>query len=245
MKKIILIAFVLTLIGGGLRAQEEQTEPPKKLEQLLTPSKAFSHKKLAYITLQDGTEIKGNIQDVDREKGLIEGVKVKDGKGKKHKLKPEDIKHMYLPPSGLDKLGNAMDIASDAKKWNNQRLKQDLVNQGYIYFEQTEVKIKKKTETLLVQLLNPTFCSKISVYHDPKAKETFSVGVAGVEAVGGIAKSYYIKKDTDEVAYKLTKKDYQKQFVMFWSNCKFLVKKYGASPKWRDLTEHIHKYNEQ
>lgn len=215
------------------------------MEELLTPSLTFSHNKIAYITLMDGTEIKGNLSDVDREKGLIDLIKIKDGNGKKHKLKPEEVKYMYLPPSGFDKLNNAGKTIFDARRWTSQKIQEDLINQGYVYFEQTDVKIKKKTETLLVQLLNPSFCSKICVYHDPKAKETFGVGVGGIDVAGGIAKSYYIKKDTDKAAYKLTKKEYQKQFPMFWSNCASLVETYGVSPKWRDLTVHIHEYNKQ
>lgn len=243
------LAFMVsaTSLFGQAQAEESvktevEAEEVQK-EMLLTPSTTFSHKKLSYITLLDGTELKGNITDLDREKGLIEQVKIKDGNGKKHKLKPDDIKHMYLPPSGLTKLSKAVDIAYNAKKWNNQRLNQDLINQGYAYFEQTDVKIKKKTEMLLVQLLNPSFSGKICVYHDPKAKSTASIGVAGVNAAGGIAKSYYLKKDSDTAAYKLTKKDYQKQFSMFWSDNKSIAEAYPDG-KWRDLTDHIHLYNE-
>ncbi|MBR8537137.1 hypothetical protein KDU71_16325 [Carboxylicivirga sediminis] len=246
MKKLAL--FCMLAISMTMLAQEAQevqtTQDEQKGPLLLSPSFTFSHKKLAYVTLEDGTEIKGNIQDIDREKGLIEFVKIKDGLGKKHKLKPAAIKHMYLPPSGLDKVTNAVDVLYDAKKWNDQRIDQDLINQGYVYFEQADVKIKKKTEKLLVQLLNPTFSLKVKVYHDPKAKETTSLGVGGINVVGGIAKSYYIMKQSDIAAYKLTKKDYQKQFEAFWSDCKVLVEEYGDSPKWRDLTEHIHMYNE-
>ena len=113
-------------------------------QELLSPSFSFSHKKTAYITLLDGTEIKGNIKDIDRKKGLIDFIKLKDGSGKKHKLNPDKIKHMYLPPSGVDKLGKALDFVTDVQKWQDEKLEQDLLNQGYIYFESTDVKIKKK-----------------------------------------------------------------------------------------------------
>jgi hypothetical protein len=93
-------------------------------------------------------------------------------------------------------------------------------------------------------LLNPTFSSKIKVYHDPKAKATRSLGVGVVDVAGGILKSYYIKKESDVAAYKLKKKDYQKQFKMFWSDCDELIKEFGDSPHWRDLTSHIQRYYE-
>ncbi|WP_282035952.1 hypothetical protein [Saccharicrinis aurantiacus] len=248
MKLLSLFSLSLLVCSANLIAQAQAEQPEvveekvSKQEMLLSPSVAFSHKKLAYVTLNDGTEVKGNITDLDRKKGLIEQVKIKDGSGKKHKMKPDDIKHMYLPPSGLTKLSKAYDVVFDSKKWNNQRLNQDLINQGYAYFEQTDVKIKKKTNMLLVQLLNPSFCENISVYHDPKAKETKSLGVGGINVAGGIAKSYYLKKNSDNAAYKLTKKDYQKQFTMFWSDNSKIAESYPDG-KWRDLTEHIHLYN--
>ena len=65
---ITLISVIFMVVG--VNAQE-----------LLSPSFTFSHKKTAYLTLIDGTELNGNIKDIDREKGLIEEIKIIDGKG--------------------------------------------------------------------------------------------------------------------------------------------------------------------
>ena len=124
MKKQALLLVATFLFSIGMQAQE-----------LLSPSMTFSHKKTSYITLLDGTEINGTIKDLDREKGLIEYVKIKDGAGKKYKLDADEIKFMYLPPSGFDKLSKATSFLKDAKKWNNDKLNQDFLSQGYIYFE--------------------------------------------------------------------------------------------------------------
>ncbi len=45
-----------------------------------------------------------------------------------------------------------------------------------------------------MQLVNPRFSKVISVYSDPFAKETSSIGIGGLKLAGGIAKSYYLKK---------------------------------------------------
>ena len=211
-------------------------------QDLLSPSYGFSHKKTSYITLMDGTEIKGTIKDLDREKGLIENVKIKDGNGEKHKLDADEIKYMYLPPSGLDKLSTALDMMTDVQKWTDEKLDQDLLNQGYAYFELSNVKVKKKEKKLLMQLLNPSFSKKVKVYHDPYAKETASAGVGGVTVAGGKAKSYYIKIGND-AAYKVQKKRYDEEFKPLWDKCKSLVKKYSKNIKWNDLAQHVLDYS--
>lgn len=210
-------------------------------QELLSPSFSFSHKKTSFVTLNDGKEIKGEIDDIDRKKGLISFVKIVDESGKKHKLKAEDVKFMYLLPSGLDKLSKTLDALTDAQKWNNEKLNQDLLQQGYVYFEQSQVKIKKKTYNLLMQLLNPTFSKSVKIYHDPLAKETASVGIGPVTLAGGNAKSYFIKMG-NELAYKIEKKNYKKEFSVLWNKCDKL--KTVKDIKWSELSKHIVEYTD-
>jgi hypothetical protein len=211
-------------------------------QQLLTPSTTFSHKKASIITLKDGSEIKGELKGLKREKGLISQVKIEDENGKTQKIKPEDISFMYLPPSGLDKLSKAMDFLTDAQKWNDEKLDQDLLNQGYVYFENATVQVKKKKMVLLMQLLNPTFSKNVKVYHDPLAKETMSVGVGNIDVAGGDAKSYFIQVG-EEVAYKVEKKKYDEEFPKLFGKCSTLAEKYPLI-KWKELTNHIIDYTE-
>lgn len=231
MKKQVLILAALFIAATSMQAQE-----------LLSPSFTFSHKKISYLTLMDGTEITGTIKDLDREKGLIEEVKIKDGSGKKLKFDADEIKYMYLPPSGFDKLSKAMDFMTDAQKWNDDKLNQDFLNQGYVYFELAPVKVKKKDRKLLMQLLNPGFSKVVKVYHDPYAKETMSAGVGGVKLVGGDAKSYYISKQ-GQPGFRLKKKDYKEQFTPMWNSCKQLMKDY-PDMKWGDLVKHVLAFSE-
>lgn len=211
-------------------------------QDLINPSYGFSHNKTAYITLADGTELSGTIRDIDRDKGLIEYIKLQDAAGKKHKLKPEDIKYMYLPPSGLDKLGKSLDFISDFQKWNDDKLNQEYIKEGYAYFETANVKIKKRESKLLMQLLNPAFSKEFKIYCDPYAKETASLGVGGVKFVGGDAKSYYVAKK-DSPAFLLKKKDYKKEFAPLWGSCEKLISA-NPEPKWTDLTKHVITYSE-
>ena len=87
-----------------------------------------------------------------------------------------------------------------------------------------------------MQLLNPTFCQKIRIYHDPFAAETMGIGVAGIQVTGGIDKSYYIKQDGKVT--RLYKKDYDDSFKTLFGSCSDLIQKY-KNFNWRDLNEHV------
>lgn len=211
-------------------------------QQLLSPSFSYSGKKDAFVTLSDGTEVVGRINDIDRKKGLIEYIKIEDANGKKHKLKPEMVHHMYLPPSGMDVLGKALDKAYDVQQWKNDSLKSDLIKEGYVYFESVDVSLKKGTERLLMQLLNPTFSKHVKIYHDPRAAETTSVGVGGFTVAGGDDKSYYIAKN-NQTAVRLKKKDYADQFNELWGECPDVKSKF-PDIRWTDLEKHVVAYSD-
>ena len=229
-KKLCLMALTL-ILGVNVNAQ-----------QLLSPSYGFSKKKTSYVTLENGVEIKGTVSNIKYKKGLIKQIKIEDGTGTKHKLKPNAVKFMYVYPSGLDQIRKALDVTSNVQKWNNEKLDQDILNQGYVYFETVNVKIKKKTRPMLMQLLNPTFSKKVKIYDDPFAKKTMALGVAGVNIVGGNAKSYYVKLDSDPAAYKLEKKRYKKEFAILWNKCSALTK--TTNIDWSDLAKHVIEYTE-
>ena len=228
-KQIVIIALLLFTMASY--AQE-----------LLSPAFTFSHKKTSYVTLLDETEIQGTIKDIDRKKGLIKYVNIKDGSGKKHKLKSEEIKFMYLMPSGLDKLGTKMNFLKDIKKWGDDKLNSDFLSIGYVYFELADVKVNKKNLKLQMQLLNPGFSKAVKIYHDPFAKETTSLKVGGFKVAGGIAKSYYVAKG-NQPAYRFYKKDYRKAFTPMWKSCK-KVERAHKNKHWADLVKHVITFTE-
>lgn len=213
-------------------------------QQFITPSTSFSKKKTAYVTLKNGNEVKGEVSSFKWKKGMFKGVVIIDETGKKVKLAAKDIDNMYLPPSGLDKYVKATSFLADAQKWNNDKLEQDFLNQGYVYFENVDVKIKKKVHTLLMQVLNPDFSKSVAVYHVPGGKETAKVSIGGLNVAGGNAKSYYVKLDGQKTAFLLTKSGYKKEFKQIWKKCPAVTQKYKDA-KWNDLAKHIVEYTEQ
>jgi len=225
---MLTLAFVSTSLFG---------------QDFLEGAHTFSKKKEAYLTLADGTEVVGFIKDIDRKKGLIKEIKLKVD-GKKIKYKPEEVKSMYIAPSGFDKFSSAyskianpdiQDLTKD-RTLNNERIKE-----GYVFFETVEVKIKKKTRTLLMQLVNPGYDQKIRVYFDPHASESMGLGIGGINVAGGHAKSYYVKKG-NEIAYKLKKKTYKKQWENIFDGCRGIKKAFKGKMSWKDLSKQIYHY---
>ncbi len=204
----------------------------------------YSHKKTSYLTLDNGKEVKGTIKDLDWKKGLIEEVKIKDSNDKKVKIKPEEINFMYLPPSGLAKAAATMDHLTDLDQMRNDDLNNDILDKGYVYMEKSEVRIKKKTRTLMMQLVNAHFSKKIKVYDDPMAKQSMGVGIGGVNVAGGGDKSYFVKKHGEKVAFKVEKKNYDQEFKSLFGDCKEFMKKHGKDPRWSDFETHVFEYTQ-
>ncbi len=224
---------MILLSGAGLFGQE-----------FLSPSDLFSKKKESFITLTDGTELVGYVEDIDRKKGLIEEITIelKDTK-QERELKPEQVKHMYLVPSGFDKLANANDFLNDATRWNEDKsVHAQHIKDGYVFFETTEVMLKNKKMTLLLQLLNPGFANKIKVFYDPYAAETASVGFGGIKVAGGDAKSYYFKKGT-ETAFRMFKKNYEEEFSALYGDCPSLSKEFSKKMGWSSVDKHVYYYD--
>lgn len=232
MTKIFSLFSALLLCGFAARSQS-----------FLPGVDMFSHKKTSYLTLTDGTKVEGEIDDIDRKKGLLKSVTINPtGGGKKKTYKAEAIQNMYLPPSGLDKAMKADDFLKDATQWQTVDLDKDILGRGYVYFEQVSVQIsKKKVQNLMMQLVNPSFSSKVKAYYDPLADESIGIGIAGINVAGGLAKSYYLKKG-NETAYLLRKKQYDDDFATLFGDCKALITKVGKNPAWADLAKHVYEY---
>lgn len=202
----------------------------------------FSGKEVAYIYLEDGTKVEGTIDDIDRKKGLIEEVTIlPTGQKKKKTFEPKDIKTMYLPASGYNKLNSQLEQSFNAQKWKSNDVNMDIINKGYGYFEKVKVKIKKDTEDLLMQMVNPSFSSKIKVFHDPLAQESMRFGVAGITMAGGDDKSYYVQVGNN-IAERIKKKEYDDEYLNLYKSCPELLKKIKDDHRWVNFDKHLLEY---
>ncbi|RDB03425.1 hypothetical protein [Runella aurantiaca] len=206
---------------------------------------SFSHSKPAYVHLGDGTVMEGEIDDIDRKKGLIEAIAMRSKSGKKAQLFPDDIKIMYLPATAMTKLDNRITTMTNVRKLQNADVNMETINKGYAYFEKSVVVLKKETLTLLLQVVNPSFCQKIKVYHDAYAGQSASLGVGSMTVAGGLDKSYFVKVG-NQPAFKLKKADYEEEFPNIFANCPAFSRKYASKKDrvWRDFAKHVAEYTE-
>lgn len=215
------------------------------MAQTFSPGfQGFSKKKTTYITLKDGSEMEVIIKKLFFKKGLIDDLKVESADGGKVKINPEDIAYMYIPPSNLAKLGQALDAATDLTKIEDNELSSEHLDNGYLYMESCEVELKNgKVQYCMLQLMNTSFSQKIKVYNDPFAKESASIGIGGMTVAGGLDKSYYIKKNGEEMAKYIKKKEYKKGMQELFSECPAVIEKYGDDPQWSEFEQFIFDYS--
>ncbi|MFK7810544.1 MAG: hypothetical protein AB8F74_22245 [Saprospiraceae bacterium] len=208
-------------------------------QNFLQPTNSFSRKKPAYITLKNGKEIEAEFRSVKTKKGLFTKIWVADESSKKKEILAEDVQHMYLPASSWDKMEKAFDMDLTTAD-DDYSLNQELVKDGYAYFETVEVMTKKKKRTALMQLLNPAYAHKVRVYHNPWATETAGLNYGGVKLTGGDTKSFYVKVG-DKIAFLIKKKDYSKLFKELYGDCKDFIDS-RKKPRWKDFEEDVYEH---
>ena len=239
-KKLLLFSFSILLSCYVFPQKKDK----KEIEMFLPVYNSYSPRKLSVVILNDGTRIEGYKKDVDRKKGQIYYIKIKDSvSGKKLKFEADQISEMYLYPGGLEKLSKTFEYTFDARQWENRNLENDILNRGYIYFKKHNVKLKnkKKPKDYLMQLVNPTFCKYIEVYGDPFAGETMGFGIGGINLAGGLDKSYYIKKGDD--IFWLHKRDFKDWYDKLFGDSEEFKNTYTLKDfRWRDLGTYIQEY---
>lgn len=213
-------------------------------QDFLDGALTFSHSKDAHFTLKTGETITAFVDNVKRKKGLISSIEIKDAAGTKTVLSPDKVKHMYLPPTGLDKLSRAMDMSSKLTKWDRDHSAHaEYIKGGYVYFEHTDVMVKKKKMSMMMQVVNPGFADGIKVYFNPLAQETGGLAVGGLQVTGGEDRSYYFKKG-DKTAYLINKKNYDKEVKNLYGDCPDVAKVFNNKFRWADAAKHVAFYSE-
>jgi hypothetical protein len=231
MKKTLLFLTALFCAAALPLRMEAQSFVPR--------TTGFSAKKTCHLTLQNGEQISGYFKKVKLKKGLVEQLTMEDEQGKKHKVNSSEIKLFKVPPSKMGQLGSVLEGTASVKKMVDTDFSA-ILEKEYVVFEQALLPGRKAAYVLL-QLVNPGFDGKIKIYDDPRAKETFGIGVAGIQATGGMLKSYYTVKEG--VALKIEKKNYEEYFDTLYGDCPELIGNYPEK-QFNRFAEHVFVYDQ-
>jgi len=223
----------VALLGTTLSAQE-----------FAEKQGTFSYKKMAYIYLENGDSIIGDLEKVGYKKGLIDEIKVKkQGEKKGVEIDLNTVKQVYFPVANIAIGASKVNKTFDASNWNKSGLNEVLMNEGYVLYEKAVTTLKGKEEVLLMQLVNPGFNDKIRVYADPRAAETQSFGIGGVKLAGGDDKSYYVKVG-DKPAIKVKSKDFADNVSTIFAGCPSLEAKLKDKAEWGDFAKYVYEHSE-
>ncbi|WP_449400399.1 hypothetical protein [Chryseobacterium wanjuense] len=244
--KTLLLALFLVSTASFAQKVKYSKEEIKKMEQYLFNEgfNAPSPKKTSTVILKDGTTVKGFCSKIDTKKGQIFEVSIKDSVTKKPTvLEADNISEMYLFPNEAEKFMKVAKYMGNIRNYQTKKLKNTTTN-GRIHFVNQTVSLKNKKDDkeFLMQVINPEFDDIISVYHDPRAKETTGFSVMGSPQLGGgVIKSYYVKKG-DKIMW-LHKDDFEDNYdFLFGDNAEFMKKYPKNSVEWDYFSFLVYEY---
>ncbi|WP_027388468.1 hypothetical protein [Chryseobacterium gregarium] len=248
--KLKTLMLALCLAGTATFAQKVKysKEDIKKMEMYLfnegfnTPSP----RKTSTVILKDGSTHKGFCSKIDTKKGQIFEVSLKDSISKKAELfNADQIAEMYVYPGNAEKIAKVAKYMGNIRNYSTKKLTKRTNNDRIYFVNQTvSLKNKKDDKEFLMQVINPGFDEIISVYHDPRSKETGGVSFGGGPQLGGgVLKSYYVKKG-DKVMW-LHKDDFEDNYdFLFGDNAGFMKKYPKNSVEWDYFSFLVNAYTE-
>jgi len=245
------LLMVLSLTSAFIFAQEKvkySKEQIKIMEEYLFNEgfSAPSQKKVSTIILKDGSVYKGYCNDAEMKKGQIYQISLKDSATKKQmKFDAENVREMFLLPSNFEKGIKAVKFVSNVNNIARKKMKKSVAEERIHFINQTvSLKNKRDEKEFLMQLINPEFDDIISVYYDPRAKETTGMSVGfGMQVSGGITKSFYVKKGNKIIW--LHKDDFQDNYdFLFGDNPEFMKKYPKKSVEWDYFSFLVNEYTQ-
>ena len=64
-----------------------------------------------------------------------------------------------------------------------------------------------------------------------------------MKVAGGLDKSYYIKKNGEDLARRIKKKEYKKDIEELFAECPAVIEKYKDDPKWVEFEQFVYDYS--
>jgi hypothetical protein len=246
--KTLLLALLLVSTASFAQKVKYSKEEKKEMNKYLFNEgfNTASQKKISTIILKDNNEHQGYAKSWVKQKGQILSITIEDiDTGKPVKFEAKDIAEMYLYATESEKSMRAAKFISNMRNYSTKKYRKSISDDAIPFENQTvSLKNKKESKTFLMQVINPEFNEKISVYYDPFAKETGGFGFAGAPTFGGgVIKSYYVRKG-DKVMW-LHKDDFEDNYdFLFGDNPEFMKKYPKDSVEWDYFSFLVYQYTD-
>ncbi len=249
MKKIAILGLMFVTTFSFAQKAEKIKYEKQKIKEMETylfeeTFTSVDNKKTSTVVLKDGRTINGYFKDIDRKKGQISEIELKDSvSGKEEKFDAAQISELFLAPNKFEKGMKAFKNATNIRSLATKDMKK-ATNKETVYYKNQIVSLKNKKEQkeYLMQLINPDFNSIIEVYGDPNAHETAGASFGGMQMGGGVIKSFYVKKG-DKVIW-LHKDDFKDYYnELFGDNPEFIKNYPLNSIEWGYLSYLIYEYS--
>ena len=218
---IVLMVFGLANIGIS--------------QTLLQGSNNFTTEKSVFISLKDGSQLETFASHIEKKDGIIKSITIKDSKGADRIYRPHEISNIYIAVN--DRLNNKLDGAD----WDSKDFKKHLIAEAYVYFELANVEMRGKTRPMLLQLLNPSFSSKIKIYLNPWLTDDL-VAINNSNNKEAFAVSSYYVKDGNFPAFKLDGSAYSDNFIALFGECENMIPKKQIA-QWSNFGQDVFEYN--
>jgi hypothetical protein len=194
--------------------------------------------------LKTGEKAEGILKGLSVTTGCISGVTIKQENGKKDRFKTGQLESLQVKSSGFTEMAS---VPAGTVTRNNLSISTpgNVAEEEYIVFE--TVNTGKLSGILLLQLLNPGFCSRIRVYaYETDSGNTVTIRdeKKGTVSYTGRAAITYLFVKPGEKPVKIEKSNFRNRLKEIFSDCPAVISKVNNEGlKWNYLAELVFIYN--
>ncbi|MBB3701209.1 hypothetical protein KMW28_18825 [Flammeovirga yaeyamensis] len=174
------------------------------------------------VLTEEGEYVSGQIKFVSGSiDNIITQIHVKDqATGQKVKLKLENIKSVFIGTSKDVKVSDLVNQHQSISYVGDKDLSKVMISKSQVsYFEKINITKGKKVKPVLLQAINYDSSNEVTVFYDPKGKNTqvkvhLQIEEKGYKFKGAVMEfvpnSYYVKNNANNEVAQISEKEFKK-----------------------------------
>jgi hypothetical protein len=213
-------------------------------QEFITPFEAGGITAQECIVIKDnGEQIEGKMRWAFGTGRGLKSVKLLLPSGEKVTFKASELRELAFKNNTLTKIISTAEQSASIRKASEANWEQ-IYNQEYIRYQRATLPSGK---SVMMQMINPEFSSRIQVYYSQGSTKTSGIGVplaAGtMKLTGGRQRAYWVSKDNGKV-FKLRRGGYnKKKFERLFGDSPEMLKAYGRPYRFSEFSEHVYVYD--